>query len=251
MRYVVLSDIHSNLEALTAVLQAPFAKRLDRVLCLGDILGYGADPAACLTRIHALGAVMVAGNHEWACIGKLDTGWFNDAARVAVTWTRDQLGFVELDILRRLPLTTTEGSFTLVHGSLRQPARFEYLTDLASIIDTLKSCRTLFCLVGHTHVPLFVEYDRQAHQVKRVISQAKELRRVTFEDDPERFRYLLNPGSVGQPRDGSPQASAAVVDLEAKQLSVERVPYPVEQAAGKIRQAGLPAFLAERLAAGR
>ena len=109
MRYAVLSDIHGNLEALTAVLDALHAQRIDRYLCLGDSVGYGADPAACLARLQGLGAVMIAGNHEWACLGKLDVGWFNDAARAAITWTRDQLGFVELNALRRLPLTATAG----------------------------------------------------------------------------------------------------------------------------------------------
>jgi diadenosine tetraphosphatase ApaH/serine/threonine PP2A family protein phosphatase len=194
---------------------------------------------------------MVAGNHEWGCLGKLDAGRFNDSARAALTWTRDQLGFVELDLLRRLPLTTSDGPCTLVHGSLRQPSRFDYLLDVASVVDTLKACRTAFCLVGHTHVPCIVEYDRSLNRVSRVLTGAQELSRLAFQGDSQRFRYLVNPGSVGQPRDGNPQASVAVIDMDARDISVSRIAYDVELAAKKIRDAGLPAFLADRLAVGR
>jgi predicted phosphodiesterase len=247
----VLSDIHGNLEALTAVLEALTKERIDRYLCLGDSIGYGADPAACLSRLQELDAVMVAGNHEGGALGKLDVGWFNDAARAAIVWTREQLGFVELDFLRRLPLTATEGLFTLAHGTLRQPARFEYLMDLAQVVDTLKVCHTLFCLVGHTHLPAVVEYDRTTQRVSRVLTHPQELASAAFSDQPDRFRYLVNPGSVGQPRDGNPHASYAVIDMERKQVAIHRIAYAVEDAARKIRDAGLPSFLADRLLVGR
>ena len=251
MRYAVLSDIHSNLEALTAVLGALANERVDRYLCLGDLLGYGADPVACLARLQAFEVVMVGGNHDLACVGKLELGWFNEAARAAIVWTRDQLSFTDLDALRRLPLTTTVGPFTLVHGTLRHPERFEYLADVAQAVDTLTVCRTLMCLMGHTHLPYFLEYDRARRRIVRVLTSAAELADVEFVDEPEARRYLLNPGSIGQPRDGDPRASVAVVDLERKRLSVQRIPYDVVVAQRKIRQAGLPGFLADRLAVGR
>ena len=251
MRYAVLSDVHSNLEALTAVLDALAAERIDRTLCLGDVVGYGADPAACLARLAACDALIVGGNHDLACIGAFDLGWFHAAARTGVLWTRDQLGFTELDGLRRLPLTATEGPLTLVHATLRHPERFEYLVEAGQAIDTLTACRTLLCLVGHTHVPFVLEYDRNERRISRFLTKADDLADVPFEDDPDAMRYLINPGSVGQPRDGDPRAGFAVIDTDARRVAIRRVPYDVGTAQRKIRQAGLPRFLADRLAIGR
>jgi diadenosine tetraphosphatase ApaH/serine/threonine PP2A family protein phosphatase len=251
MRYAILSDIHSNLEALTAVMDTLASERIDRYLCLGDVIGYGADPAACLARLQSCDATIVGGNHDFACVGKLDVAWFNDVARAAVLWTRDQLSFADLDYLRRFPLTATVESFTLVHGSLRRPQRFEYLVDAAQAIDTMVTCRTLMCLVGHTHLPCFMEYDRTHHRMTRILTAPEELAEVAFLDDADRMRYLANPGSVGQPRDGDPRASVAVIDTQLRRLSLRRVPYDVATAQRKIRVAGLPEFLADRLAVGR
>ncbi len=250
MRYAVLSDIHGNLEALTTVMHALASERIDRTLCLGDVMGYGADPAACLARLAACDAVSVGGNHDLACVGKLSLEWFNDLARAAVVWTRDQLSFTDLDTLRRLPLTATEGPCTLVHGTLRHPQRFDYLIDPAQAIETLSLCRTPMCLVGHTHVPCVIEYDRTRRRITRRLTAAAQLADITVLDQPASVRYLINPGSVGQPRDGDPRASCAVIDTDARRVRILRVPYDIAGAQRKIRQAGLPEFLADRLASG-
>lgn len=251
MRYAVLSDIHANLEALTAVMDALATSRIDRYLCLGDVVGYGADPSACVERLQRAEALIIGGNHDCACIGKLPMDWFNDAAKAALGWTRDQLSFTDLDALRRWPLTATEGPFTLVHGTLRHPERFEYLVDVAQAVDTMQSCPTLMCLVGHTHLACVIEYDRTQRRLMRILTSAPELSAVSFQDEPSTRRYVVNPGSVGQPRDGDPRAGYAMIDTDRKQISVRRVPYDVERAQRKIREAGLPAFLADRLAVGR
>ncbi len=251
MRYAILSDIHSNLEALSAVLQHLATQRIDRYLCLGDLVGYGADPGECLTRLQACDALSVCGNHDWACLGKLDVRWFNEAARRAVMWTKDQLSFLDLDFLRRLPLVTTEGSLTLVHGTLIHPERFDYLVDLAQAVDTAKACQTGICLIGHTHIPSLYEYDLQQRRVNRVLTTSEELAEVRLVHDPARIRYVMNPGSVGQPRDGDPRSSVAVLDTEAWRLAIVRIPYDIAVAQRKIRQAQLPEFLADRLAVGR
>lgn len=251
MRYAIFSDVHSNLEALTAVFDHAASQRVDRYLCLGDLIGYGADPEACLERLQACEAVSVTGNHEWACIGKLDPNWFNETARRVVVWTRDRLGFRELDFLRRLPLIATEGPVTLVHGTLTRPERFEYLVDLAQAVDTAKACRTLCCATGHTHIPTFIEYDLREGRMARVLTAPQDLTEVPLTDDPAHLRYVLNPGSVGQPRDGDPRASYAILDAGTQRFSVHRVDYDIPTAQRKIREAGLPALLADRLAVGR
>lgn len=251
MRYAVLSDIHGNLEALTAVLDALAGQRIDRYLCLGDVVGYGADPSACLARLQQLEALGVCGNHEWACIGKLSLGWFNDAAQAALEWTRDQLSFGELNELRRLPLVETVEAITMAHGSLSSPERFEYLFNLGQAADTLHRCRTAVCLVGHTHVPIVFEYDRSQRHVTRVVDDESELTAVSLAGDHQSRQYLINPGSVGQPRDGDPRASVAVLDLEAHRVAIQRIAYDIPSAQRKIRDAGLPRLLADRLALGR
>jgi len=251
MRYAVLSDIHANLEALSAVMEFLASQRIDRYLCLGDMMGYGADPSACLARLKACDAVLVGGNHDLACVGKFDLQWFNDAAKAAILWTRDQLSFEELNDLRRLLLTETVGPCTLVHGTLRHPERFEYLVDVAQAIDTMRICSTALCLVGHTHIPCVIEYQRPARRLTRILTATSDLTDVVFEDRDPSLRFLLNPGSVGQPRDGDPRASVAVIDTDRKRASIHRMPYDVALAQRKIRDAGLPGFLADRLAMGR
>ena len=241
MRYAVLSDIHGNLEALNSVMEHLISERIDRYFCLGDVVGYGANPSECLNRLIEVEALIVAGNHDYACLGKLQISWFNDAARAAVTWTRNQLGFTELDSLRRLPLTATEGAFTLVHGSLKYPQRFEYLHDAAQAIDSIRVCRTQICLVGHTHVPAIFSSDN---------NKVDYLEGPKIRVDSER-RYVINSGSVGQPRDGDPRASYAIYDDEEPTVEIKRVEYDVKKAQEKILRAGLPARLAYRLSEGR
>ena len=250
MRYAILSDIHANLEALDAVLHDAASQHIDRTVCLGDLVGYGADPQACLARLDALQPLSVAGNHDWGCIGKLSQSWFNEAARQALLWTRDRLSFAELDALRRLPLVATEDPLTIVHATLKSPERFDYLMDVAQIVDTATMCRTLCCVVGHTHVPLLIEYSLSRKAVTGFLAQSEELRDAHLTLDAS-TRCVINPGSVGQPRDGDPRASYAVLDLDRKTLSVRRVPYDVATAQRKIREAGLPGILADRLAVGR
>ena len=247
MRYAILSDIHGNLEALTAVLDRLSRERIDRYLCLGDVVGYGADPEPCLTRVQQLDAVCVAGNHEAACLGKLDPNWFNDSAKRAILWTRDQLGFGDLDAIRRWPLTLTEGRYALAHASLRHPERFEYILDAVRAMEMARRAEAPICLIGHTHVPAVVEYSTTS-MMDRVEMPIRELADWPLKPS---MRYVINCGSVGQPRDGDPRAACAVIDEDAQTLAIVRVPYDIATAQRKIREAKLPEPLAERLAVGR
>jgi predicted phosphodiesterase len=251
MKYAVLSDIHANLEALTAVLEDVSSQRIDRVVNLGDSVGYGADPVACLRRLEEAKAIGVCGNHEWGCVGKLDLRWFNEAARRALEWTKDQLSFTDLNALRQLPLTSTDGPLTLVHGTLIHPGRFEYLIEVGQGLDCARACQTLICCVGHTHVPCVLEVDWRRRQMNRLLTVPQELAAVRLTNDAQEVHYVINPGSVGQPRDGDPRAGYAMVDTDEGHVGIRRVPYDIARAQAKIRQAGLPGFLADRLTIGR
>ncbi len=252
MRYAVLSDIHANLEALTVVLDWVNAHSISRILCLGDIIGYGAEPAACLERLQSCDAYMVCGNHEAGCVGRLPQEWFHEAARAALSWTSDQLSFSDLDAIRRLPMTkVVDGLFTLAHATPKDPERFAYVADVAQAVEALTVCRTSFCLIGHTHVPWFVEYDVSLHRMGRVLAAPDALKNILWDNSAGGMRYLVNPGSVGQPRDGDPRASFAVIDTDKKTLSIERLSYDIDAAGRKIRAAGLPELLAARLSFGR
>ena len=249
MRYAILSDIHSNLEALEAVLAEAARSEAQEYLVLGDLVGYGADPAACLQRLRALSATIVAGNHDWACVGKVDAAYFNRYARTALEWTRERLSFTDLAFLRSLRAKHEDRLVTLVHGTLRAPEKFDYLFDVAQVLETALIAKTPLCFVGHTHLPFIAEIDPRQPCVRRILHAPEQCRHVAL--DLERVKYVVNPGSVGQPRDGDPRASFAVLDTDGRWVDILRVPYDVAAAQRKIRDAGLPPVLADRLAVGQ
>jgi len=240
VRYAVLSDIHGNLEALRAVL-ADAADRVDDVLCLGDVVGYGADPGACVDLVGARARAVVAGNHEHAVTGRLDLNWFNRYARAAAEWTRERLDADCTSYLDALPLTTVVEDATLVHASPRQPQDWEYLVSADDGLAAFAAFETRLCFVGHSHVPAFWSLGSSGPDYDRGD--------VSVTLDAGR-RYIVNVGSVGQPRDRDPRAAYAVWDVDARRIDVRRVPYDVATARAKIEDAGLPRFLADRLAAG-
>jgi diadenosine tetraphosphatase ApaH/serine/threonine PP2A family protein phosphatase len=240
VRYAILSDIHGNLEALDAVLAHADA-RADAVLVLGDVVGYGADPRACLERVAARADAVVAGNHEHGVAGLLDLEWFNDRARMALEWTRGQLDDDHLGWLRTRPLTVEIDDATLVHASPDQPAEWDYLVSAEDGFDVFGAFATRLCFVGHSHRPgaWSVGSSGRAHE-----PGAREI------DLEAGRRYLINVGSVGQPRDRDPRAAYALWDLDARRVTVERVPYDRVSARRKILSADLPRFLADRLLIG-
>lgn len=239
MRVAVLSDIHANLPALDAVLAA--LPEVDAVWQLGDVVGYGPHPVAVIERLTERNAGGVRGNHDAAAIGELDTEWFNGDARAAVEWSGAQLTSATKGWLRKLPATVTQDGFTLAHASPRDPV-WEYVYSPSIAAAVMGSFETDHCLVGHTHVPLVF---RQAHggveTLEPRIGEVLEL---------DERRTILNPGSVGQPRDGDPRASAMVLDTEALTATWLRVPYPIRETQSAMRDAGLPMRLVERLSYG-
>ena len=247
MNYAIISDLHANLEALQAVLDDA-ASRVDAVICLGDIVGYNANPHECLRLVRAACAVVIAGNHDQAACGVRCYDDFNDWARQAMDWTRRQLSAAEMAFLKALPDTAPFGNGWLAaHGSPRDTD--EYLFDalgFESTFDVLRRLRpqTRGCFVGHTHLPMIWECSAEG----RVAQVGAESRTVTL--DPA-CRYIVNPGSVGQPRSGDPLAAYAILNEAAATVEFRRVPYDITAAQEKIYDAMLPPLLAERLAIGR
>ena len=252
MRALILSDIHSNLEALDAVLAdaAAAGAGYQAVWFLGDLVGYGADPGPCIARLRQQpGLVAIAGNHDHAVTGQLNPDLFNHAARAAALWTAARLSDDHLAWLSRLPTVTRSGPFTMAHGSLRDPI-MEYLISPPAAAATFALLTTPYCLVGHSHYPiLWKEYDDDATAAAGppTVSLLDPAQPVPL--DASR-RMIINPGSVGQPRDGDPRASWLLYDSDAGILYHRRTEYDIAAAQSRIRAAGLPETLAARLADG-
>lgn len=247
MRTLIVSDIHSNLAALEAVLNdARGGGEIDAVWSLGDNVGYGPQPGDVLARLRETGATIIAGNHDRAATGAIGVDDFNDAAATAALWTRDQLAADDSEFLDRLPeVTNPVEEFTVVHGTLRLPV-WEYLYSHEAAQAHLALQQTPFSCVGHTHVPMLVVQDERS-------PRGCELYRLS-EDEAVELRdakLVINPGSVGQPRDGDPRAAYAVYDDEARTVTQHRVEYPIGVTQKLMEEAGLPRRLIDRLSVGR
>lgn len=247
MRYAVLSDVHGNLEALSAVLADAASEGALGILCLGDAVGYGADPAPCIELLGERSSLMVAGNHEHGAVGLLDVGWFNAAARAAALWTRDRLGADHQDFLTGLPLASTLGEATCVHASPRRPEEWDYLLSAEDGFQAFGDFATRLCFVGHSHRPGVWSLGSSGPAYEDLAGPAFHDRRIPFHDGR---RYIINVGSVGQPRDRDPRAAYVLWDEEERSVTLRRVTYDHKAAAAKILRAGLPRTLADRLAYG-
>jgi len=243
MRYAVIADIHANLAALTAVLEDIERKGdIDEIWCLGDIVGYGPDPAECIELVRRYRCVCIAGNHDRAAAGEIDTRYFNAHADAAIRWTSAHLTEKDTAYLANLPLTVEKGDFLLVHGSPMDNL-FEYIIGKGIAERNFGFFQSRYCLVGHSHVPLAFKKGEEgclpvslSPGVGVVLGSA---------------RMILNPGGVGQPRDGDPRASYAVYDGDGHIFRLFRVEYDIEATQDRIMQAGLPVHLATRLKEGK
>jgi diadenosine tetraphosphatase ApaH/serine/threonine PP2A family protein phosphatase len=239
MRCAILADIHGNLDAFRAVLRDMEERGgADELWCLGDIVGYGPEPSACLDLLRERSHVCVAGNHDWAAAGRIDTADFNPDAAAACKWTSGRLSSIDKEYLQNLPLTVVRGEFTMAHGSPRDPL-YEYIFSAVDAEDNLSSFGTAHCLVGHTHVPaVFAESGGVCS--KEPLPPVLQLG----------GRSIINPGGVGQPRDGDPRASYAIYDEAGRVIYSYRVPYDIAAVQEKMNKAGLPEYLALRLSDG-
>jgi predicted phosphodiesterase len=244
MRIAILSDVHSNLAALQAVLRHAQADgEIDAVWCLGDIVGYGAEPSETIAALRAWPLSAVAGNHDLAATGAIGVDEFNPVAAEAALWTGRQLSKDEASFLLELPETVIHADFTLVHGSLRGPV-WEYLLDAESAEAHFALQTTPCGLVGHTHLPFLCGRRADGHPE---FHRAGDGMTVDLDGGP----IIINPGSTGQPRDGDPRSSYVLYDADAASVTWHRVEYDIAVTQRKIRDAGLPEFLAARLAMGK
>ncbi len=243
MRYAILSDVHANLEALEVVLGDIHARRPQAIICLGDFVGYGPDPIGCVDRLRPQLAGAVAGNHDLAALGDLDIASFNVLAAAAILWTRDHLTSQVRDYLQGLPRKLMPDGFLAVHASVRDPVE-EYIFDPETAWASFQATEFRLCMVGHTHVPAVFVADGDRVTAAPLLPD----RPLQLEGG---LRYIINVGSVGQPRDGDPRAAYLWLDEEAQTASLIRLSYPLERTQEKMAAVGLPPLLAERLAFGR
>jgi predicted phosphodiesterase len=243
MKILVISDVHANLTALEAVLDDSRDVGYDAVWCLGDLVGYGPDPNECVERVRSLpDLICLIGNHDQAALGKIPLARFNIDARQAADWTRSVLTEKSTDYLLSLPSHVTTGKFTLAHGSPRQPV-WEYILDPQVADANFDAFKTEFCLVGHSHLPLiFHKPDSDTPTLPQAVPWDD-----AFALTP---RLILNPGSVGQPRDLDPRAAYAILDTEALTWTARRVDYLITDVQLRMQTVGLPERQALRLSAG-
>jgi diadenosine tetraphosphatase ApaH/serine/threonine PP2A family protein phosphatase len=225
LEIAIISDIHGNLEALNTALADIDARGIEEIVCLGDVVGYGANPAECIALIRARCQLVILGNHDAAAAGSQDVEYFNEFARFAVLWTQSGLADDDKTYLESLPYFEKRDGMHLVHGTPRNPERWNYIFSDYDAMDQFSAFDGDICFVGHSHVPGIYKDPEALSQSRRII----------------------NVGSIGQPRDRDPRLCFVTFDTESREVEFIRLEYDVETAAAKIRKAGLPEFLAERL----
>jgi predicted phosphodiesterase len=240
MKYAIIADIHANLEALNVVLEDIKTQNCTHIACLGDVVGYNANPKECLDIIRGMNIPVVKGNHDEYCSTENDLEGFNPHAAEAINWTRDQLTPDDRQWLRDLKYIRLVTSFTLVHATLDQPQRWGYVFDKLAAAASFTYQNTAICFFGHTHVPLAFVRD----------SQVRGGTYSKFKVEPGK-KYFINVGSVGQSRDGVAKATYVVYDMQEQTIELRRLDYDIPTTQKKILDAGLPPRLAERLALGR
>jgi diadenosine tetraphosphatase ApaH/serine/threonine PP2A family protein phosphatase len=246
LRAAVISDIHSNRQALEAVLAAVDEAGVEQIWCLGDMVGYGADPDACTALVRERCSTCLVGNHDLALLGAIDVSTFSETAATAVEWTRENVGQETLDFLAGLDPAASQQGVGLFHASPRDPV-WEYVLSTDQAEAGLAAQEERVGLIGHSHIALFFVRAPGSRPGYTQGAQAADGAEIELAEG----EWLLNPGSVGQPRDADPRAAWLELDTEGWTARFHRVPYDVEGAAAAIRAAGLPAALAERLEVGR
>jgi predicted phosphodiesterase len=242
MRYGIFSDIHANLEALEAVLAELEGARVDEIICLGDVVGYGPNPNECIALVKEKVDFCLSGNHDVAPLGGLDVQYFNYVARKAIEWTSNELSEESKSFLRSLPMTRAYDTFFIVHATPLEPEKWAYILSMSDAVENFSGFTQQTCFVGHSHSAWCVEKSSDSRH------EGRENYPILLNDSA---RYLINVGSVGQPRDRNPASALGILDVINKTYELRRVPYDISVTQKKILAAGLPELLAERLALGQ
>ena len=242
MRIAVISDIHGNWHAFEAVLADIEQEPVDEIWCLGDVVGYGPQPNRCVEEARSRSELCLIGNHDLAAIGRVALDDFSPDAKVSAEWTAEELEDGAREFLGTLEPKAERSGVELFHASPRDPV-WEYILSEGAVRDALERTTADLVLVGHSHIPIALQLSNGGALAGGLAKGGSELELTGG-------RYLLNPGSVGQPRDGDPRAAYLVIDLESRHAHFRRIPYDIEQTQAEIRERGLPDALAERLACG-
>lgn len=246
-RFAILADVHANLEALNAVIEDARSQSVTEFYCLGDIVGYNANPQECIDKIKEIGATTICGNHDYYCSHEKSLEDFQPHAAAAIDWTRRQINPQSQKWLTGLPLSLKffNNAFSMVHGTLDMPELWGYVFDTFDAESHFPYQQTAVCFHGHTHVPLI--FEKQGTDVKRYPATESGAR-VSLSS---MRKYFINVGSVGQPRDGNPKSSYLIYEPRSRIIEFRRVEYDIDSAAEKVVRAGLPTRLSERLRVGR
>jgi len=236
MGIAIISDIHSNLEALKAAFQYADEHDIDKIYCLGDVVGYGPNPNECVELVRDRCEVVLMGNHDYAAIGRANIDYFNEYAKMSTHWTIDQLNDENLDFLNTLPFSHKDDDLLFVHSSPSNPSHWYYVLSVQDAKMEMQSFDERICLIGHSHVP--------------VVFSGQNFNRESRQKLQPNKKYIINVGSLGQPRDGNPNPCFAILDPERNNLEFIRLEYDIITTHDKIVNAGLPLFLAERLLKG-
>jgi diadenosine tetraphosphatase ApaH/serine/threonine PP2A family protein phosphatase len=247
VRIAAITDVHANLPALEAVLEAIDASGAEETWCLGDVVGYGVEPDACADLIRERCDVCLVGNHDLAVLGALNIASFSEAAAEAVAWTRENIAEGSLEFLCDLEPTGLRERIALFHASPRDPV-WEYVLSTEQAYDCMEAQPEQVALIGHSHVSLFFALPEGGGRADTLGGQTGEGSRLELDDGG---RWLINPGSVGQPRDGDPRAAWLELDLDERTAVFHRLPYDIDRAASAIVDAGLPKRLGDRLYVGQ
>lgn len=242
MRYAFISDIHSNIEAFDAVLADIEKEKPDRILFLGDIVGYGPSPNECIDRLLQVADFSLGGNHDWAVVGKTPDDYFNPFAKEAVDWTGKVLREDNREFLLRTKASDIIDGFQVAHSTPYNPEEWRYIMSQKEALENYSSIRGQLCFIGHSHQPLIIEYQDS--------SNVRVHRDKVFQFVPEN-KYIINIGSVGQPRDANVNSCWVLFDSNENRVEYHRVPYDIAAVQKKMENVGLPRYLIDRLALGR
>lgn len=244
MKTAIISDIHANLEALEAVLSDIDSLQITDIVCLGDVIGYGPNPNECVDQVRSRCSVTLLGNHDAAALDSVSTQNFNINAKIAIEWTSEQLTPESRTFIENLPMSKLDAEKTYVHATPYEPRMWYYITSIEEAAFNFQFFETKFCFVGHTHIPVIISMDKD--------QKIKVSQETFFEfNNADETHYLVNVGSIGQPRDKNPMSCYGIIDTEACTFSLRRAAYDIKKCQEKMRKNKLPEFLVARLEEGK